>query len=62
MSRVGQVWEFQSADYIGLVVESSDDDGSHHVVWLVQDNEPGRGDLYPCVEGAFALLGMKRIA
>ena len=65
MNRVGQVWEFGGSDYIGLIVRSRDraHDWLHDVVWLVQDNKPGLGDVYLTTETAFGVEshGTRRI-
>lgn len=63
VNRVGQVWEFHGSDYIGVVVRSRAGAATwvHDLMWLVQDNKPGQGDLYPCVEGTFSVIGVQSI-
>ncbi len=66
MNRVGQVWEFYP-DYVAVIVQSREHDTGwvHQMMWLIQNNELGKGDLYPCLESAFNMAPggtFKRIA
>ncbi len=51
--RVGQVWEFYNGDYIAVIVRTHDGGHAHDLVWLIQGNQPGDGELYPCSEIGF---------